>query len=223
MASLCIELPTKNERENIGYMIKEIRRRYNFDIIVSDDHSTDGTADIARSLGVDAFLRKKPGYGEGLKESLAIAKKRGHTHLLVIDCDRTYSIKGIGTLFKYAKQGYDLINGGRKLAQINFLTRFPNLFHTALTNALFFGNLKDVNSGMKLMKIGSYIGKITASGADSTAQIVIIALKNNYRIKEVLLPYSDRAKDKKRGKSKIKYSDGILITKRIIRERFLKR
>ena len=74
--SLCIVLPTKNESQNIVYMIREIKKKYDFDLIVSDDNSTDGTGDLARSLGVDVFPRKSPGYGEGLKESLANARKR---------------------------------------------------------------------------------------------------------------------------------------------------
>src|SRR3989344_4057368 len=204
--SLCVLLPTRNEEQNIRYMIKEIRQKYDFDIIVSDDHSPDKTREIAKSLGVDVFLRKKHGYGEGLKESLINARKRGHTHMLVIDCDRTYSINGIRTLFNSAKKGYDLVNGGRRLGDINFVNRFPNLFHTMLVNILYFTWIRDVNSGMKLFKIESYEKKIKGSGADSTVETIIIALKNNYRIKEIMLPYNDRSKDDGRGKSKVKIS-----------------
>ncbi len=217
---LCIVLPTKNEKENIAYMIDEIRRKYDYDIIVSDEHSPDGTADIARARGVDVFPRKKPGYGHGLAESLINAKQRGNTHLLVIDCDRTYSIDGIRKLFEAAQKGYDLVNGGRRLSDIKFLHRLPNWVHTTALNILFLCNIRDVNSGMKLMNIDSYLHKITASGADSTVQIIIIARKNKFRIKEIMLPYNDRSHDKNRGKSKIKYSDGLRILNRIIWERF---
>lgn len=218
--SLCIELPTYNERENIEYMIKNIRKNYNYDIIVSDEHSSDGTAEIAKSLGVDVFPRKKPGYGEGVKESLIHAKERGHTHLLIMDCDRTYPIDYIGTLFKHAKEGYDLVNAGRRLSDIRLLNRLPNWFHTTLTNLLYKGKFKDVNSGMKLMNIDKYLEKFTASDCSSTAQTVIIALKNNYKTKEVTIPYSDRYGDKTKGKSKIRYRDGFIIMMRIFKDRF---
>ena len=219
-AKLCVLLPTKNEKENIAYMVRQIRKMYKHDLIVSDDHSTDGTIEIARSLKVPLFLRKKPGYGEGIKESLVNAKKRGNTHLLIIDCDRTYSLKGIKTMFDCAIKGAEFVNGGRQISDIRIINRLPNWFHTTLVNVLYFGNLKDVNSGMKLFNIEKYLGKITASGPDSTVQTIIIALKNKFKIKECMFPYNDRFEDEKRGKSKIRYRDAITITWRIIKDRF---
>jgi len=220
--SFCIELPTKNEKDNIGYMIENIRKHCNYEIIVSDEHSPDGTGKIAESLGVKVFPRKNPGYGSGLKESLLNAKKLGHTHLLVMDCDRTYPIKYIKTLTKIASQGYDLVNAGRRMSDIMWLNRLPNMFHTFLTRLLYGGTITDVNSGMKLMKIDKFLDKLTVSGNDSTVQTIIITLKNRYKIKEVIIPYDDRHGDKSRGKSKIRYRDGIIITWRIIRDRFTK-
>ena len=220
--SFCIELPTKNEKENIRLMIGNIRKRCNYGIIVSDEHSTDGTGKIARSMGVKVFSRKKPGYGSGIIESLANAKKLGHTHLIVIDSDRTYPISYIKTLAGFAKQGYELVNAGRMMRDIRRLNRLPNMFHTFLVRLLYGGNITDVNSGMKLMKIGRFVGKITATGCDSTVQTITAALKNGCKIKEVIIPYNDRHGDKRRGRSKIRYRDGLIITWRIIRDRFTK-
>jgi glycosyltransferase involved in cell wall biosynthesis len=218
--SFCIELPTKNEKENIRYMIESARKHCNYDIIVSDEHSPDGTAKIAKSLGVKVFPRKNPGYGSGLMESLVNAKKLGHTHLLVMDCDRTYPINYIKALTKAADQGYDLVNAGRKMSDIRRLNRVPNIFHTYLVRLLYGGKISDVNSGMKLMRIDKFLGKITTRGNDSTVQTVIIALKNKYKIKEVPIPYNDRHGDRSRGISKIRYRDGFIITWRIIKDRF---
>ncbi len=219
--SLCIELPTKNERENIRHMIEGVRKNCNFDIIVSDEHSSDGTAKIAGSMGVKVYPRKKSGYGSGLMESLENAKKLGHTHLLVMDCDRTYPVGCINALAECARQGYDLVNAGRRMSDVRKLNRLPNMFHTFLTRLLYGGNVNDVNSGMKLMKIDKFLGKLTASGNDSTVQTIIIALKNNLSIKEVPIHYSDRHGDESRGKSKIKLRDGMIITWRIIKEKFI--
>ena len=220
--SFCIELPTKNERENIRFMIDNIRKNCNYEIIVSDEHSPDGTGKIAESLGVRVFPRKNPGYGSGLIESLANSKKLGYTHLLVVDCDRTYPVEYIKILTKFARKGYDIVNAGRKMSDIKTLTRLPNMFHTFLVRLLYDSNITDVNSGMKLMKIDKFLGRIEATGCDSTVQTIIIALKNKYKIKEVIIPYRDRRGDKSRGKSKIRFRDGIIITWRIIRDRFTK-
>lgn len=220
--SFCIELPTKNERENIRFMIENIRKHCNYEIIVSDEHSPDGTSEIAKSLGVKVFPRKNPGYGNGVIESLINAKRLGHTHLLVMDCDRTYPIDYIKTLTKFADQGYDLVNAGRRMSDIRLVNRLPNMLMTLLTRLLYGGNITDVNSGMKLMKIEKFLDKITTAGNDSTAQIIITALKNKYKIKEIIIPYDDRHGDASRGQSKIRYRDGFIITWRIIRDRFMK-
>lgn len=220
--SFCVELPTKNERENVRFMIENIRKHCSYGIIVSDEHSSDGTSRIAKSLGVRVFPRKNPGYGSGLMESLVNAKKLGCTHLLVIDCDRTYPVRYIKKLANFARQGYDMVNAGRRMSDIRLLTRFPNIFHTFLVRLLYGGNITDVNSGMKLMKIDKFLGKISATGCDSTVQTIIIALKNKNKIKEVVIPYRDRRGDISRGKSKIRFRDGIIIIWRIIRDRFTK-
>lgn len=221
--SFCIELPTWNEKKNIKYMIENIRKHCDYEIIVSDENSPDGTGDIARSLGVKVFPRKKPGYGNGIQESLRNAKDLGHDYLLVMDCDGTYPVEYIKTLTKYAEEGdYDLINAGRRMSDIRALNRLPNMFHTFLTKLFYGGNIKDVNSGMKLMKIDSYITKFDTSGNDSTVQTIIIALKNKYKMKEVMIPYKDRHGDVSRGRSKIRYRDGFIIMWRIIKDRFRK-
>ena len=220
--SFCIELPTKNEKENIGFMINNIRKHCSYEIIVSDEHSLDGTGKIAKSMGVKVFPRKKPGYGVGIIESLINAKKLGHTHLLVIDCDRTYPINYIKALTRFARRDYDLVNAGRRMQDIRRLNRLPNMFHTFLVRLLYNGNITDVNSGMKLLKIDRFSGKITAAGCDSTVKTITTALKNKYKIKEVIIPYDDRHGDKSRGRSKIRYRDGLIITWRIIRDRFTK-
>ena len=220
--SLCIELPTKNEKENVARMIGNIRKHCPYEIIVSDEHSPDGTGDIARSLGVKVFPRRNPGYGSGLQESLANAKKLGHTHLLVMDCDQTYPAESIEAMAQAAREGNELVNAARKGSDIRSLNRLPNFFHTMLTRLLYGGRVTDVNSGMKLMKIDAFLGKLNTSGNDSTVQTVIIALKSRCRIKEVPITYRDRHGDPTRGRSKIKLKDGFIITWRIIRDRFVK-
>ncbi len=72
------------------------------------------------------------------------------------------------------------------------------------------------------MKIDKFLGKINVSGSDSTVQTIIIALKNSYKIKDVSIPYHDRHGDTSRGKSKVRIRDGIIITLRILRDRFVK-
>lgn len=63
---ISILLPTYNERENIEQLIKSIARSmqgYNYEIVVIDDNSPDGTADVAQALSTIFPVRvlRRPG------------------------------------------------------------------------------------------------------------------------------------------------------------------
>ncbi len=217
---VCVVLPTKNEEENIEYMIKEIKKYCKYPIFIVDEQSTDNTIKIAKKLKVKCFQRKKEGYGEGVKEGLKIAKERGFSHIVLLDCDGSYPPRYIPMLVKYAKQGYDIVTTARNMKDIIFLHRIANIFHTKLTNLLYLTRLKDINTGMKILKIDKFIGKLKASGMDLTAEILLLAIKRRYKIKQIPIEYKDRRRYKDRGKSKIKIKDGFTIMFRIIKERF---
>jgi glucosyl-3-phosphoglycerate synthase len=85
---VCALLPAYNEAERIATTIAALCARSEIDtIIVLDDGSTDGTSDIARSVGASQVLTKKNGgKGAALRAAYATARDLGDVFLL-LDAD----------------------------------------------------------------------------------------------------------------------------------------
>jgi glycosyltransferase involved in cell wall biosynthesis len=214
---ICVAIVAKNEEENVEYMIKGIRNAGFHNIFLVDELSVDKTVQIAKSLGVPVFQRNGIGFGVGIISALKIAHDKGYKYMVRIDCDGSYPPEEIVNLVRYIPY-YDVISGRRDIKKVRLLHRLPNLFFTAFTNSLYNGKLHDINSGLKILRVESFVGILDAQGFDLEAQISIKSLKRKYKIKEVPIGFKDRYG----GKSKIKISDGFLILRRIIKERFEK-
>lgn len=72
MHPVSIVIPTLNEAEAIGTVIRELPPAYAADIIVADSGSTDGTQDIARSAGA-RVIEAGRGYGRACARGAAAA------------------------------------------------------------------------------------------------------------------------------------------------------
>jgi|TARA_B100001971_G_C18254668_1_gene581026 glycosyltransferase involved in cell wall biosynthesis len=207
-----VVLPTKNEEENIEYMVNKIRN-LKLPLFVVDEHSTDKTLSIAKKLKVEVYQRDGSGKGYGVRKAIEIALKKGYDIIILIDCDRTYPSEYIPTLLKYFPK-YDMVVGARGMGHVRPLHRLPNIVHTESINLLYGANLKDINSGLRAFKVNKLKG-LDAGGFDIEAQITTKALKRRLRIKELPIEYKKRT-----GESKIRIKDGFDILSRIFIERF---
>jgi len=214
---IAIALITKNEEQNIAPMIDRIRKAGFKDIYVVDEHSTDKTAEISEKKGVKVYQRKGIGFGCGIRSAIDIACNKGYDYIIRLDCDGTYPPEEIHKLLESCPE-YDLVAGCREFKNIKLLHRYPNILFTKLANFLFNCNIQDINSGMKAIKVAKFHYLLDADGFDLEAQLSLRAIKKGYKIKNVKINFSEREK----GESKIKISDGFLILKRIIMERFMK-
>jgi len=213
---LCLAMPVYNEEENIEVMVKRFRKVFpKIYLFVVDQHSTDKTQEIARRLNIPLYQRDGKGYGAGVRKIIEIASKKGFDTLAILDCDQTYAPEELPKLIKFIPE-YDFVIGIRNPKTYHpRLHWFGNLLHTTLANILFFSNLKDINSGMWVIKPAKFYGKLDANGMDFTMQMNTTALKNKYKIKQVPISYTKRV-----GDAKIRFSDGVKNALRIITERF---
>jgi glycosyltransferase involved in cell wall biosynthesis len=205
-------LPTRNEKENVQFMIDGIKK-LGYDIFISDENSSDGTVEIAKKNKIPVYKRDGSGKGFGVRKALEVAKQKGYDILVLIDCDRTYPVEYIPAMINHMPE-YDMVVGARSLEEIKPFHRLPNKIHTLATNILFGGRLKDINSGLRAFKVSKF-DKFRSRGFDIEAEISAKALKNKLKIKEIPIEYRKRV-----GHSKIKIKDGLLILLRIIKERF---
>lgn len=212
-------LPTMNEAESVGEVLSEIQS-LGLDVFLSDANSTDGTLDIAREMGVPVYQRGEngycSGYGCGIRSGLEVADRMGYDVFIMMDCDTTYPVQEIPALLSHIPE-YDLVVGARYMKDISFLHRLVNMFHTGFCSLLYGRRLKDVNSGMRVIKIPLFNGCLTARRMGLVAQMTCFSLKNNYRVIEVPIPYGVR-----KGTSKVRAWDTFVVLWYIFKERFRK-
>ncbi|MGB0757171.1 MAG: polyprenol monophosphomannose synthase [Patescibacteria group bacterium] len=116
-----VVIPTYNERNNIRVIVDEILDAYdNLQVMVVDDSSPDGTADVVRQLEskypgqVELLLRKeKNGLGEAYKDALLRIQKRPEIrYVFTMDADGSHSPKYLATM-RESLRDHDLVVGSR--------------------------------------------------------------------------------------------------------------
>src|SRR6516165_9227092 len=110
--SISIIVPTRNEGKNLPAVLAGIRPYAN-EIIVVDGHSSDGSREIAESLGAKVVFDNKLGKGQALRVGARAAK--GNI-LLFIDADQSHDPGNIPNLLKPILDGVaDHVHGSRML------------------------------------------------------------------------------------------------------------
>ncbi|HTL86440.1 MAG TPA: polyprenol monophosphomannose synthase [Acidimicrobiia bacterium] len=115
-----IVTPTYQEAENIGEFLRRVRAAVpTADILVVDDNSPDGTADIAATaageLGQIDILRrpKKIGLGDAYRAGFSVGIERGYDVLVQIDADLSHDPSALPLLFNEIDAGADAVIGSR--------------------------------------------------------------------------------------------------------------
>lgn len=120
-------IPTYNERENIAAMIAKVfSLSEQFDLLVIDDGSPDGTATIVKEHQRDnadrLFLIERSGklglgtaYIAGFRWALA----QGYDYVFEMDCDFSHNPDDLVRLYHAALSGYDLVVGSRYVKGVN--------------------------------------------------------------------------------------------------------
>ena len=115
-------IPTYNEKENIANIIRAIfSLKENFYILVIDDSSPDGTADIVRKLQsefpVELCLEErkgKLGLGTAYIYGFKWAVEKGFRYIFEMDADFSHNPKDLRRLYEACKmQGADVAIGSR--------------------------------------------------------------------------------------------------------------
>jgi glycosyltransferase involved in cell wall biosynthesis len=213
MSKALVCLPTLNEKQSIALMIDQIKA-LGLDLVICDAGSTDGTVEIAKEKGITVLYRDAPGKGSGMQKALQYGNEEGYDSVLFIDCDETYPVNDIPKLLSNMGE-YKMVVGARSQKQVAFINGLGNHGFNFLINTLFWGKLKDINSGMRALDVKTYLPLIDANNFDVETQISCLTLKHRIKYLEIPIQYAER-----NGQSKVQYRDGFSILWRIARERF---
>ena len=206
MEKLTIVIPTLNEQEGIGKTIDELLELgiNKNQIIVIDGYSTDKTVEIAKSKGVKVIFQE----GKGKADAIITAIKRVNTdYMLVMDGDYTYDPSKIPKMLSLM-DGYAEVIGARVEGRENIpiINRFGNKILTWLFNTIFGTSLRDVLSGMYMVKTELIKGILGKTRGFSIEAEIAAHMSLEGDITDIPIRYRKRL-----GKAKLTILDGIKI------------
>src|ERR1700733_8905314 len=113
-----VVLPTYNESANIGTVLRRVRAALPAaSVLVVDDGSPDGTADIAERVGkelgnVDVMRRhEKSGLGSAYRAGFRWGLDRGFDACIEMDSDLSHEPEALPGLVAPLSEGYELVIG----------------------------------------------------------------------------------------------------------------
>ncbi|WP_375419344.1 polyprenol monophosphomannose synthase [uncultured Hymenobacter sp.] len=128
MSEGLVIIPTYNERENAALIIRRVLALPRaFDVLIIDDGSPDGTAELVRGL-LPEFAgrlhleerRGKLGLGTAYLHGFRWALQRGYPYVFEMDADFSHNPDDLLLLHAAcAEQGYDLAIGSRYVIGVN--------------------------------------------------------------------------------------------------------
>ena len=146
-----IIIPAYNEAQTIGKVISEIRALYpDFEIIVIDDGSSDGTGTVASDVG--AMVYKHPyniGNGAAIKSGIRIASGE---ILVFMDGDGQHDPEDLKKLIEHIPE-FDMVVGVRpKGDQASWIRAIGNSIYNRLASYVTKFRVEDLTSGFRAIK-----------------------------------------------------------------------
>ena len=128
---ITVIVPTRNEAENLPLVLVALPADY--EVIVVDGHSTDGSAEVARALRPDAVVLTQNRRGKGNAMACGFAAATGDI-LVMLDADGSADPREIPRFVRALLEGADFAKGTRFAAGggSNDITRFRRMGNKAL-------------------------------------------------------------------------------------------
>jgi dolichol-phosphate mannosyltransferase len=234
-----IVTPTYQEAENITEFLRRVRDAVpDADILVVDDNSPDGTADIAdrvaTELGrIDVLRRpRKIGLGDAYRAGFSVGIERGYDVLVQMDADLSHDPAALPMMLRETSGGADAVIGSRYVAGGSIphwpwhrraLSKWGNRYTSVVLGI----PIRDATSGYRayradMLKTVDY-SSTRAKGYGFQMELAYRVRREGGRIVEVPITFTDRV----RGESKLTMSvaaeELALVTWWGVRDRVLKR
>lgn len=220
---ISIILPCRNEEQALPFCLEKIKKviqinNLSAEIIVSDS-SVDKSPQIARENKVILVKHDKAGYGTAYLEGFKKAKGK---YVFMADADGTYDFDEIPRFICQLKNSCDFVIGNRFSGKMETFSMskerqfIGNPLLTLAIKILFNSKINDSQCGIRAIK-KECLEKLNlqSTGMEFASEMVIKAVKNNFKIKELPINYKRRI-----GQSKLNpILDGLRHLKLIIAEK----
>lgn len=220
-ATVTVVVPCYNEALTIGAVVDGFRTALpNARIIVADNLSTDGTAEIARKAGADVIRVPYPGKGRAVRRLFEVCTSEV---VILVDGDATYDPTVAQTLIHEVMcEGYDLVNVRRRTAADQTLAAYRaghqlgNAVLGSLQRTLTGIALQDILTGYKAMS-RRFVTSLPIRSQRSQLEVEIAshAAALDFAYTEIEAPYFARPEG---SVSKLStYADGFSLLRAILR------
>jgi dolichol-phosphate mannosyltransferase len=210
MLKAVVIIPTYNEIDNISIAIEKVLSLgENFDILVVDDNSPDGTAEVVKgfvskySNRVFLEIKKiKEGLGKAYTLGFNWAMARNYEYIFEMDADLSHDPNDLVRMYNELQNiNCDVVIGSRYINGINvvnwplsriILSYFASIYSRIITGL----PVKDATSGfvgfkrevLEKMNLSS----ILFNGYAFQIELKFKAFKNNFKILEIPIIFRDR-------------------------------
>jgi len=191
---LSIVLPCLNEAKTLAACTHDagdaIRRLGIFgEIIVADNDSSDGSAEVATNHGARVISVKEKGFGSAVSAGINAARGR---FIIMCDSDGSYDLSEIEPFVSYLKAGFDLVvgnrfKGGIERGAMPFLHRFiGNPFLSGIRRVLFKTPVGDFHCGLRAFHKESILSlSLQSPRMVYCTEMVVKAALHNLKMTEV--------------------------------------
>lgn len=226
MSDSIVIIPTYNEKENIEKIIRKVfSLQQSFDVLVVEDNSPDGTANIVKKL-MQEFPEKlfieerkgKLGLGTAYIHGFRWALQKGYSFIFEMDADFSHNPEDLSKLYDAcANKGGDVAIGSRYIKGVNvvnwpmgrvLMSYFASIYVRFITRM----DIMDTTAGFKCYRAEVLkaidLSKIRFMGYAFQIEMKFTAWKLGFNVVEVPIIFTDRTE----GTSK--------MSKRIFKEAF---
>jgi glycosyltransferase involved in cell wall biosynthesis len=202
---LTILMPCLNEISTLGICIEKAQKflidhHVSGEIVIGDNGSTDGSIELAESMGARVAHVSEKGYGSALRGGIALAKG---TYVIMGDSDDSYDFSNLMPFVEKLREGYDLVMGNRFKGGIEkgampFLHKYLGNPVLSFIGRLFFkSEIKDFHCGLRgfnrerMMDIN-----LNCTGMEFASEMVVKSIINKFKVMEVPTTLSVDGRDR---------------------------
>src|SRR3954462_9325610 len=200
-----VVIPCLNEAENIEECIRRAQEaiaQHGLDgeVVVADNNSEDGSAELARNAGARVVVEPRRGYGSAYLAGFGAARGQ---HIVMADAHLTYDFDEIPRFVEKLEDGADLVMGDRmdniQPGAMPWLHRYVgNPILSGILTLFFRTGVRDAHCGMRAVRREVLPQlDLRTTGMEFASEMVIRAAKEKLDIREFPIEYHPRGGESK--------------------------